>query len=39
MDPQINVAVLIYHGVELVDMNGPVDVFLHANRYINVSSG
>jgi transcriptional regulator GlxA family with amidase domain len=35
MDPQINIAVLIYHGVELVDMNGPIDVFLHANRYIN----
>ncbi|MDF2433588.1 MAG: hypothetical protein JWP44_3219 [Mucilaginibacter sp.] len=34
-DPQVNVAVLVYHGVELVDMNGPVDVFLHANRYNN----
>jgi transcriptional regulator GlxA family with amidase domain len=30
---QIKVAVLIYPGVELVDMNGPIDVFLHANRY------
>jgi transcriptional regulator GlxA family with amidase domain len=33
MKPQIKVAVLIYSGVELVDMNGPIDVFLHANRY------
>ena len=33
MKPQIKVAVLIYPGVELVDMNGPIDVFLHANRY------
>ena len=32
MVPQIKVAVLIYPGVELVDMNGPLDVFLHANR-------
>jgi transcriptional regulator GlxA family with amidase domain len=31
-DPQLKVAILIYPGVELVDMNGPVDVFLHANR-------
>src|ERR1700712_947703 len=29
---QFKVAVLIFPGVELVDMNGPVDVFLHANR-------
>lgn len=28
-----NVAVLIYKGVELVDMNGPIDVFLHANQF------
>jgi transcriptional regulator GlxA family with amidase domain len=27
------VAVLVFYGVELVDMNGPVDVFLHANNY------
>ena len=27
------VAVLVFDDVELVDMNGPVDVFLHANRY------
>ena len=33
MVPQIKVAVLIYPGVELVDMNGPLDVFLHANRF------
>jgi len=32
MEPQIKVAVVIYPGVELVDMNGPVDVFLHASR-------
>jgi len=30
-----NVAVLLYNGVELVDMNGPIDVFLHANAYNN----
>ena len=29
----VNVAVVIFEGVELVDMNGPVDVFLHANDY------
>jgi transcriptional regulator GlxA family with amidase domain len=29
----VNVAVMVFDGVELVDMNGPVDVFLHANRY------
>lgn len=29
----MNIAILIYDQVELVDMNGPVDVFLHANRY------
>jgi transcriptional regulator GlxA family with amidase domain len=29
----MKIAVLIFHGVELVDMNGPVDVFLHANRF------
>jgi len=32
---QLKVAVLIFPGVELVDMNGPVDVFLHANRANN----
>ncbi|MES2112399.1 MAG: DJ-1/PfpI family protein [Bacteroidota bacterium] len=32
---QLKVAVLIFPGVELVDMNGPVDVFLHANRAYN----
>lgn len=31
----MNVAVLVFNGVELVDMNGPVDVFVHANRYKN----
>ena len=35
MKTPINVAVLIYNGVELIDMNGPIDVFLHANRYNN----
>lgn len=29
----MNVAVLAYPGVELVDMNGPFDVFIKANRY------
>lgn len=33
MKDHLNVAVLVFDGVELVDMNGPVDVFLHANRY------
>lgn len=33
MDKKINVAVLIYPGVELIDMNGPLDVFVKANRY------
>ena len=33
MNLQTNVAVLIYNGVELVDMNGPIDIFLHANTY------
>lgn len=35
MKTQIKVAVLIYNGVELVDMNGPIDVFIKANRYNN----
>lgn len=30
---EINVAVLIYPGVEIIDMNGPLDVFIKANRY------
>lgn len=34
MNEFVNVAVLIYPGVELIDMNGPVDVFLKANRFI-----
>lgn len=29
----MNIAVLIYDLVELLDMNGPIDAFLHANRY------
>lgn len=33
MKNKMNVAVLIYDYVELVDMNGPLDVFLHANSY------
>ncbi|MCW3110171.1 MAG: transcriptional regulator, AraC family [Segetibacter sp.] len=31
----MNVAVIIYKGIELVDMNGPIDVFLHANSFNN----
>nr|WP_295922844.1 DJ-1/PfpI family protein [uncultured Dyadobacter sp.] len=31
----MNIAVLIYNGVEVVDMNGPIDVFAKANRYNN----
>lgn len=27
------IAVLIYNGVELVDMNGPIDAFLHVNSF------
>ncbi|QMW05431.1 DJ-1/PfpI family protein [Spirosoma foliorum] len=30
---KINVAVLVYPGFELIDMNGPIDVFVKANRY------
>lgn len=30
---EINVAVLIYPGIETIDMNGPIDVFVKANRY------
>jgi len=33
MNKTTNVAVLIYSGVELIDMNGPLDVFVKANRY------
>src|ERR1700748_2922393 len=33
MKVQFNVAVVIFDGVELVDMNGPLDVFLHANGH------
>ena len=35
MGDQKNVAVLVYPGVELVDMNGPIDAFLKANYYNN----
>jgi transcriptional regulator GlxA family with amidase domain len=28
-----NVAILVYPGVEVIDMNGPIDVFTKANRY------
>lgn len=35
MKTPIKVAVLIYNGVETVDMNGPIDVFLKANAYNN----
>jgi transcriptional regulator GlxA family with amidase domain len=31
MESPIDIAVIIYEGVELVDMNGPIDVFLHVN--------
>lgn len=31
MKSPINIAVIIYDGVELIDMNGPIDVFLHVN--------
>ena len=33
MKSKMNVAILIYKNVELVDMNGPLDAFLHANSY------
>lgn len=33
MDSLTNVAILIYPGVEVIDMNGPVDVFIKANRF------
>ena len=33
MEKKINVAVLIYPGVEVIDMNGPIDVFVKTNRY------
>ena len=33
MKPKKNVAILLYNGVELVDMSDPIDVFLHANAY------
>jgi len=31
----MNVAVIIYNGVELVDMNGPIDAFVKANYFID----
>jgi transcriptional regulator GlxA family with amidase domain len=33
MSYTVNVAVLIFPGVEVIDMNGPIDVFTKANRY------
>ena len=33
MHKRRNVAILVYDGVELVDMNGPVDAFIHANQF------
>jgi len=30
---QKKVAVLVFNGVELLDMNGPIDTFLRANKY------
>ncbi|MCX6316119.1 MAG: DJ-1/PfpI family protein [Bacteroidetes bacterium] len=35
MASKMNVAVLFYPGVEMIDMNGPLDVFVKANRYNN----
>ncbi len=31
----MNVAILIYPGVEVIDMNGPLDVFVKTNRFTN----
>ncbi|GIQ61309.1 hypothetical protein Flavo103_44440 [Flavobacterium collinsii] len=36
MAESMNVAILIYPGVELIDMNGPIDVFVKANRYMDI---
>ena len=33
MAQTVKVAVLIYPGIEVIDMNGPIDVFVKANRY------
>lgn len=33
MHKTINVAILIYPGVEVIDMNGPIDVFTKVNTY------
>jgi transcriptional regulator GlxA family with amidase domain len=35
MNTQLNVAVLVYPSVEVVDMNGPIDAFVKANRLNN----
>ncbi|TGD59740.1 DJ-1/PfpI family protein [Flavobacterium humi] len=35
MENNVNVAILIYPGVEVIDMNGPIDVFIKTNRYNN----
>lgn len=35
MSESLNVAILIYPGFELLDMNGPTDVFVKTNRYNN----
>jgi len=32
MDTPLNVAILVYPGVEMIDMNGPADVFIKANN-------
>jgi transcriptional regulator GlxA family with amidase domain len=32
MHAKINIAILVYPGVEMIDMNGPADVFLKANN-------
>jgi transcriptional regulator GlxA family with amidase domain len=35
MSAKLNVAILVYPGVEMIDMNGPADVFLKANNLNN----
>lgn len=35
MGAKVNIAILVYPGVEMVDMNGPADVFLKANNLNN----
>lgn len=35
MDQPLRVAILVYGSVELLDMNGPLDTFVKANRFNN----